>query len=369
MPVASPKGDYLNRMKKIDPTVICVDEALTRTIRELHIGIVNMMPDAALKKTETQFTLPLHYASSGLQIIPHFISLEGIERGQEEQDYVDKNYITFDQAKADGMDGLIITGANIADPDLRKAAFFEPLRGVIDWAESDEGPTSTLYSCLASHAYMLIKHEEQRTPLNTKRWGVYEHKVHNETHPLTHGMDTVFDIPHSRWNQINEDQFTKHGMHVLVSSADAGVHMATSPDGLRSILWQGHPEYNTKTLLDEWQRDLGLTTAMRATAKPIPLPPLPENYFKGRSLEIATKFNEQAGAGHNLDDKNIARMPSDTYKEIQEHIPNRWSSSKRALLGNWVAAILDKTHENRGKPFMDSVNQDDVFGLNTPQND
>ncbi|MGH1374968.1 MAG: homoserine O-acetyltransferase/O-succinyltransferase family protein [Alphaproteobacteria bacterium] len=363
MPVASPQGNYLDRMRKVDPTVICINEAAKRAVRELHIGIVNMMPDAALKKTETQFTLPLHYASSGLQIIPHFIALDGIERSEEHQKYVDENYITFDQAKAEGMDGLIVTGANVAGSDLSQQKFYDPLKEVVAWAESDEGPTSTLYSCLASHAYMLMQHNEQRTPLNEKRWGVFEHKVRNEHHPLTHGMDTAFDIPHSRWNEITEDQFARHNMPVLVASKDAGVHMATSPDGLRAIFWQGHPEYNTNTLLGEMQRDLGICADVRATAKPEPLTPIPHNYLHGTALDLVEKFRQKVATGEYHDPQNKGNLPPEDYIEVVENTQNRWSSSKRALLSNWIAAILDKTNEERGKPFMDGVNQDDVFDL------
>ncbi len=370
MPVAAHKGNYLDRMRKVDPTVICMDEAAKRAVRELHIGIVNMMPDAALKKTETQFTLPLHYASSGLQIIPHFIALDGIERDAVHQEYVDQNYISFDQAKEEGIDGLIITGANIdstniAGTDLTKQTFYNPLAEVIAWAESNEGPTSTLYSCLASHAYMLIKHDEIRTPLNEKRWGVFEHKVRNEVHPLTHGMDTVFDIPHSRWNEVKEHQFARHNMPVLVASQDAGVHMATSPDGLRAVLWQGHPEYNTNTLMGEFQRDLGICAAQRATARPEPITPVPHNYLHGTALDLVEKFRQKVEIGEFHDPKNKGNLPPEIYKDVIDNTQNRWSSAKRALLSNWVAAILDKTHEERGKPFMDGVNQDDVFNLNS----
>ncbi|MGN7439069.1 MAG: homoserine O-acetyltransferase/O-succinyltransferase family protein [Alcanivorax sp.] len=364
MPVAAREGNYLDRMRKVDPTVICVDEAFTRAVRELHIGIVNMMPDAALKKTETQFTLPLHYASGGLQIIPHFIALDGIARDEQHQKYVDENYISFDQAKEEGMDGLIITGANVAGSDLTKQKFYNPLEEVIAWAESEQGPTSTLYSCLASHAYMLIKHGEQRSPLNEKRWGVFEHQVRNERHPLTHGMDTVFDIPHSRWNEIKEDQFARHNMPVLVASREAGVHMATSPDGLRAVLWQGHPEYNTNTLLGEFQRDLGICADQRATAKPEPLTPVPHNYLHGTALDLVESFRQKVGKGEFYDPQNKGNLSPETYKEVVEHTQNRWSSAKRALLSNWVAAILDKTNEERGKPFMDGVDQDDVFNMN-----
>lgn len=370
MPIAAKKSPYLDRLQGIDPTVICVDEAVKRSVRELHIGIINMMPDSALRKTEEQFTLPLHYASGGLQIVPHFIALDGVERQNTTQQYVEDNYITFDQAKDEGLDGLIITGANFAGQSLKEAPFYNPLKAVIDWAESENGPTSTLYSCMASHAYMSIKYDEERERLPEKRWGVFEHKVRNERHPLTHGMDTVFDIPHSRWNQVNENQFRAHNMPVLVASDEAGVHMATSPDGLRAILWQGHPEYNTNTLLTEWQRDFGTQAAKRLNGETVKLPPFPQGYLTDKTKPLLEEFREKVLSGHfdnALRSEQGLKLPKDTYKEVLDNTPNRWSSSRRALLSNWVAAILDKTHEQRGKPFMDGVDRDNVFNL--PEND
>ncbi len=363
MTVIIKPGSLFENLSKKDATILTDNEAVQRSIRELHIGIVNMMPDAAIRDTEVQFTLPLHYASSGLHIVPHFVAVDGVERGAKAQEYIDKNYETVDQVKEHGLDGLIITGANISDPDLRKAKFYEPLADLIGWAESDSGPTSTLYSCLASHAYMLIQHNEERSPLKEKRWGVFQHKVTDETHPLLHGMDTVFDIPHSRWNEIREEQFQRHHMNVLVVSEEAGVHMATSPDGLRAVLWQGHPEYNTKTLLGEFQRDLSISAERRASAEQVPIAPLPENYFQGKGFSLAQEFQTQVAQGHYYDSEHKGRMSSDMYREVLDHTPNRWSSSKRALLGNWIAAILDKTNEDVNKPFMDGVNEDDVFDL------
>lgn len=369
MPVGI-NGEAHERLLKADKTILTTEEAMKRERRELHVGIVNMMPDAVVKETVTHFFLPIHHASGGTIVIPHLIDVEGIERNADAREYVNANYITFDQAQEEGLDGLIITGANIADPDLKKAAFYDPLKKIIDWAESNEGPTSTIYSCLASHAYMQIKHEQPRQKLPEKKWGVYEHKVRNENHPLTQGMDTVFDIPHSRWNQITEQQYIDAGMKVLVASKDAGVHMATSSDGLRSILWQGHPEYRTNSLLKEWKRDFGNALLKRLNGERADLPPYPHNYFRDESHDLIENFREKALSGHfdtQLKTDGKLKIPAETERQIEENIPNRWSSSRRALLSNWLAAIMDKTHFDRKKPFMDDVDPNDVFGLNNKE--
>ena len=43
------------RLKKSGELVLSLDRATHQDIRELHIGFLNMMPDAALEVTERQF--------------------------------------------------------------------------------------------------------------------------------------------------------------------------------------------------------------------------------------------------------------------------------------------------------------------------
>lgn len=368
MPVALPLGEAFNRLRKADPTILTTDDALLRQRRAMHVGIVNGMPDAVMKDTVMHFFLPLHHASGSTIIIPHQIRLEGLDRGEEAQQYEQDNAISLEYAQETGLDALFVTGSNIPNMPLKDTKFYPQMEKIINWAESAEGPTSTIYSCLASHAYMQIKHEIPRQLLSAKQWGVFEHRVKNENHPLTIGMDTVFDIPHSRWNGISEDKFIDAGMSVLVSSEDAGVHMATSRDGLRSILWQGHPEYRTNSLMKEWKRDFGNAIVARLKGERVEsLPPFPENYFRGKSKDLIETFREKVLLGH-FDDQikksGKLYMPEETERQIEANIPNRWSSSRRAMLGNWLAAIMDKTNFDRKKPFMEGVDPDDVFGLN-----
>jgi len=46
-------------------------------------------------------------------------------------------------------------------------------------------------------------------------------------------VNTRFDVPHSRFNDVGRDQFEAAGLQVLVESEQAGVHLATcDPQGL-----------------------------------------------------------------------------------------------------------------------------------------
>ena len=108
-----------------------------------------------------------------------------------------------------------------------------------------------------------------------KKWGVFRHQVVDVSHPLVDDINSVFDVPHSRWNSVYPQQFMDAGLKVLVTGDDGCVHLATSPDGFRTIFFQGHPEYDTVSLLKEYKRDVNLYIA----GEMIEYTPLPENYF------------------------------------------------------------------------------------------
>ena len=93
--------------------------------------------------------------------------------------------------------------------------------------------------------------------LAKKHWGVFSHQVIDRDHPLISGVSTRFDIPHSRFNEVSESQFDEAGVKILAKSS-IGVHLAVSPDLFRIVFFQGHPEYDTISLLKEYKREVAL---------------------------------------------------------------------------------------------------------------
>ena len=67
-------------------------------------------------------------------------------RSPETRAYIDQYYTTFEQLRDDGLDALILTGANVSNPRLEMEPFWEPLTEVMEWAA--EHVTSVLCSCL-----------------------------------------------------------------------------------------------------------------------------------------------------------------------------------------------------------------------------
>jgi len=107
-----------DRLHEGGQDILSLEQALRQDIRELHIGFLNMMPDAALEATERQF---LRLVGSSNQIAQFYVypfSIPGLPRSAETQEYIDNYYVSFEQLQHDGLDALIITGANVANPTI-----------------------------------------------------------------------------------------------------------------------------------------------------------------------------------------------------------------------------------------------------------
>jgi len=141
-----------NRLRGEGIKVLAPDAATHQDIRELHIGLLNMMPDAALAATERQFFRLIGESNPIAQFYVHPFTLSELPRSEKTQAHIDNYYETFEQIKEQGLDALIITGANVIGAELSNQAFWKPLIEVCDWAH--ENVTSTLCSCLATHAVL-----------------------------------------------------------------------------------------------------------------------------------------------------------------------------------------------------------------------
>jgi len=141
-----------SRLKDEGETILSKDRANNQVIRELHIGLLNMMPDAALEATERQFFRLVGHSNQIAQFYLHPFTLESIKRGKKANQHIKQHYQTFADIKAQGLDALLITGAYVEQADLQKAAFYEALKEVVDW--SYDHITSTLCSCLSTHVVL-----------------------------------------------------------------------------------------------------------------------------------------------------------------------------------------------------------------------
>jgi homoserine O-succinyltransferase len=341
------------RLRQEGTRVLRPDRASQQDIRELHIGLLNMMPDAALAATERQFFRLVGESNPIAQFYVHPFTLPELERGAQARDYIESYYEPFEKIREDGLDALIVTGANVTGSELAEQSFWEPLKAVIDW--SLEHVTSTLCSCLATHAMLQFRYGKKRIPQPGKIWGVFPHRVVDKTHPLVNDVNTCFDVPHSRWNAVTRRQFDEAGLHVLVESEEVGVHLATSADGLRVVFFQGHPEYDTISLLKEYKREVTLF----AGGQRDDYPPFPENYFHVQDKAILHEYRgrlEAALAGR-------GQMPDFPERLLMPRLDNTWHDTAEAVVSNWMGTVYQVTHRDRRIPFMEGVDPEDPLGL------
>jgi len=351
--VAHNKLPSFNRLQNEGIKVLAPDAAQHQDIRELHIGLLNMMPDAALAATERQFFRLIGESNPIAQFYVHPFTLDVLERSEKAQAHIDQYYETFDQIREQGLDALIITGANVIGPELSNQDFWQPLIEVADWAH--ENVTSTLCSCLATHAVLQFRYDQKRIFQGNKIWGVYPHNVVDKSHPLVNDINTRFDVPHSRWNAVTHAQFKQANLRVLADSDDGCVHLATSPDGLRTVFFQGHPEYDTISLLKEYKREVMLFVEGQRED----YPPFPDNYLGVFEQAVLNEYRFRVNEAVSKS-QDVPAFPEEL---VAQRLDNTWHDTAGEVLGNWMGLIYQVTHRDRRIPFMDGINPDNPLEL------
>ena len=342
-----------SRLRHFGLEIIDLDNALHQDIRELHIGFLNMMPDAALTATEHQFINLVGNCNKIAQFYVYPFSIPELNRGEKAEEHIRRHYFDFDDLKSRGLDALIITGANVINPSLEQELFWEPLIDIVKWAE--QNVASIFCSCLATHALVKHYHGIERRHLPQKHWGVFSHKVHCADHPLVRDINTRFDAPHSRFNDVDRERLEQSGLRVLAAGRVAGVHLAVSSDLFRKVYFQGHPEYAVNSLLKEYKREVFRYLNGELDAPP----PYPENYFSRQAKEIAQRFLDEAI----LMKEQGADLPGFPETEILPHVDNTWGDTGKAIVNNWLGLVYRLSNLNHHKQFMEGVDPRDPLQL------
>ncbi|NNF17175.1 MAG: homoserine O-succinyltransferase [Gammaproteobacteria bacterium] len=346
MPLISHSGlPTFARLANDGLEVLDPERARHQDIRELHVGLLNMMPDAALEATERQFMRLLAGSNRIVQMYVHPFTVPGLTRGDWAQTHIDEHYQTFDSIRAEGLDALIITGANVTQPDLAKEPFYPPMCEVFAWAR--DHVASTLCSCLASHALWLHEHGLQRQRLAAKRWGVFGHQVVVRDHPLVVSINTRFNAPHSRFNDVSAAALQQAGNHVLVTSEDGEVLVAVSADGISTVYLQGHPEYDVLSLAKEYKREIGRFVAGDRDD----YPDFPDNYLDAASEELLIDYQSEVILALQYG----APVPTFPEHRLIKLLDNTWADTGKAIFNNWLGLVYRLTHQDRHQRFMETV--------------
>jgi len=263
------------------------DLARERTGAELTIGLINNMPDTALKATERQFMKLLQAVAGPRRIRFHCFSLPSVKRSPEARWHVESEYSDLSDLKRQRFDGLIVTGAEPVAPELDQEPYWQDLTELIDWAKTNT--RSTIWSCLAAHAAVLHLDRVERQRLPSKCHGIFDCAAVT-TDPLTRDAPAPLKVSHSRLNEVTEGDLTQAGYQVLTLSARAGVDIFARQYASRFVFFQGHPEYDALSLQREYLRDIGRYLAREREV----YPHVPVSYFDAVTEEKLARFEKRA---------------------------------------------------------------------------
>jgi homoserine O-succinyltransferase len=291
------------------------------------IGLVNNMPDAALRRTEGQFRALLGGTPPGPSIRVRSYYLPDVPRSDRARLYLEEFHEPISSLWDNPVDGLIVTGNEPRAAVLTDEPYWNNLVELVDWAR--DNTVSAIFSCLAAHAAVLHLDGIQRHPVGGKLSGVFEcRKV--DPHPLLAGMPASWHVPHSRYNGLPESRLMAHGYQILSASADVGADIFVRQRASLFVFLQGHPEYDRFALLREYRRDVGrFLTGERDV-----YPEMPAGYFDDATAIEMAAFRQRAlrhrGAG--LLDSLPATISGSS-------IRHAWHETAVTIFANWVSHL------------------------------
>ena len=298
----------------------------------VHIGLVNNMPDAALRATELQFARLLKDASGVIDVRLYFFSFGEIVRGEQARARMEGTYADASAVAHAGLDALIVTGAEPIKPDLRDELYWDSFTALTDWAKTNT--ISTVFSCLAAHVAVLHLDRITRSPFREKLSGVFP-VTPDEDSMLTFNIPPVSVVPHSRYNDLPQDEIAAADYQVLSRLADGGVNLFAKKMPSHFVFLQGHPEYDETSLGREYLRDIG----RYLNAERIDRPAMPENYFDAATVAALSEVR--------LGVRNPALLPRFT-EIVNAAIPvQSWRADTVKLFSNWLTLVASEKARRR----------------------
>ncbi len=241
----------------------------TNLHQPLSVLILNLMPTR--KETEFQFLSSFDQLGTDVELTfmyPYSHHFKGTSREKIELDYVCWNQIVDKY-----YDGLIITGSPVEKLPFKEVDYWEELKQIISWGHAHV--KQQLHECWAAQAGLYLDYHIQKRLLPSKLFGIFTAvKVDHES-PLARGFGAggLLKMPQSRHTEIilNEERVPA-GLKVIASAPQSGP-LILSSNTYRTTYVTGHPEYQEKTLANEYYRDL---------YKNLPINP-PVNYFSDQA--------------------------------------------------------------------------------------
>lgn len=275
--------------------VIKDSDATRQDIRPLRIALLNLMPEKI--KTETQIARVL--GISPLQVEMTLMAPTHYVPKNTSREHMLDFYHPWSDIKDQKFDGLIITGAPIEQMPFEEVDYWDELRRIFDWTESNVHGLFNL--CWGAQAALQHFYDIPKYMLEEKRFGIYEHRVLDHTSLLMRGLNDTLSVPVSRHTENHRADIEPHSeLEVLIESDLAGICLVHDRKRHHVHMFN-HMEYDSTTIGDEYQRDM-------QKGDPIGVP---HGYYPN-------------------DDATNAPI-------------NTWRSSAHLLFGNWLNSLYQTT--------------------------
>lgn len=289
--------------------------------RPLVIGLVNNMGVAAMAPTQAQFAGLLRATGRPAQLVCFTM------RPPQERPH---DHLPLEALADYGVDAIIVTGMELTTSNLRDEWLWPRFTRLYDWCEQESMPA--IWSCLAAHAAVLHRDGIVRQPLGAKLSGVFDCERNDLPHRLTKNLPARWQCPHSRYNGLSREALLARGYTILSGSDAVGVDIFTHGANSASFYFQGHPEYQTLTLLKEFLRDL----RRYVTGESSICPAVPAAYLDAPAEEEFTVLREWALAGQDVMHGAHSRALCATVK------PD-WTAAATQLYANWLDIVAEHT--------------------------
>jgi homoserine O-succinyltransferase/O-acetyltransferase len=253
--------------------------------------------------------------------------MPGVPRSEAAARRISDLYTSADNLAAAKLDGLIVTGREPLKQNLADEPYWDSFKQILTWAQ--DNTYSTVWSCLAAHAAVQCMDGVMRVKNHCKHCGVLE-CARVEDHFLTQGIPSHFRLPHSRWNGVPEEALTEHGYQVLSRTRDAGVDAFCRHDRSLFLFFQGHPEYESETLLLEYRRDV----ARYFRGESERYPSMPRGYFDNETIAALTALQAEAEGDRSQD--SFAKISALLETVCVEQ---SWRATAAGIYRNWLEYI------------------------------
>lgn len=296
MPITLPKKlPAFDVLRREGVNVMSRSRAAKQDIRPLRIALLNLMP----KKIQTENQFSRLIGATPLQIDLTLIRMSEHATKTTAAEHMEEFYHPFQDVVDQKFDGLVITGAPIEHLPFNKVTYWDELKQVMDWTQSNVH--STFGVCWGGMAMINHFHGVDKHLLDHKAFGCFRHQNLAPNSPYLRGFSDDCVIPVSRWTEMKQPEIDQTGgLTTLLGSGDVGPCLVEDTPH-RALYIFNHFEYDSETLKEEYDRDIASGTQIN----------VPLNYYPG-------------------DD------PATTPQ-------NRWRSHAHLLYGNWISEIYQST--------------------------